>query len=110
LSRASSVLVPTIVLGELEAGFILGGRAAENRVMLDDFLAEPFVTVADVTAEVAARYGHLFAQLRRSGTPIPTNDVWIAAVTIASGAHLVTFDEDFARIGGLSATILAADR
>jgi tRNA(fMet)-specific endonuclease VapC len=107
ISRARTVLVPTVVLGELEAGFVLGGRPAENRLMLDDFLAEPFVSVIDVTVEVAARYGHLFAQLRTAGTPVPTNDIWIAAATIATGAHLVTFDTDFARIPALSATILS---
>lgn len=106
LARASTVLLPTIVLGELEAGFILGRRAAENRVMLDDFLAEPFVSIAEVTADVANRYGHLFAALREAGTPVPTNDVWIAAITIACGGHLITFDEDFTRIPALSMTVM----
>ena len=105
IARAEVVMVPTIVLGELEAGCLLGRRAGENRVALGDFLAEPFVSVLPVTPDVARHYGHLFAALRRAGTPIPTNDLWIAATTMDADAHLVTFDADFERVRGLHRTI-----
>lgn len=108
IARAEVVLLPTVVLGELEAAFQLGRRAAENRVVLDDFLAEPFVSILPITVDVARRYGEVFAALRKAGTPIPTNDVWIAATTMDAGGHLVTFDGDFARVRGLSATVLKA--
>jgi tRNA(fMet)-specific endonuclease VapC len=55
---------------------------------------------------VAIRYGRFFADLRRAGTPIPTNDLWIAATALDSGAHLLTFDGDFERIAALDCTIL----
>jgi tRNA(fMet)-specific endonuclease VapC len=45
-------------------------------------------------------------ELRKAGTPIPTNDVWIAAITIDIGAHLLTFDSDFARVARLDCTVL----
>lgn len=106
LSRATTIAIPTTVLGELEAGFALGARAAENRVALAELLDEPFVRVLDVTREVALRYGALFVALRKKGTPIGTNDIWIAAVAIESGGHLLTFDEDYAKVSGLKATIL----
>jgi len=106
LAAAETVLIPTIVLGELQAGFRLGSRTAENRVILGEFLDEPFTAVLEVTAAAAAVYGELFAQLREAGTPIPINDVWIAACAVEARAHLVTFDRDFERIRDLKATIL----
>ena len=64
VAEAAVVLLPVTVLGELEAGFLLGGRAKENRAALAEFLEEPFVAVLDSTPEVARRYGELFAALR----------------------------------------------
>lgn len=107
VASAPAVLVPMIVLGELEAGFRLGSRERENRQVLDEFLAEPFVTLVPVTSAVARSYGALFAELRRRGTPIPVNDLWIAASTIVAGATLLTFDHDFGSVPGLACRILA---
>lgn len=106
VARAEAVYVPTIVLGELYAAFSLGRRERENRVALEEFLDEEFVSVLPVTADVAQRYGQLFAELRRKGTPIPINDVWIAAVALDAGARLLTFDSDFQRIAGLDHQIM----
>jgi tRNA(fMet)-specific endonuclease VapC len=106
LAAAEVVLVPVTVLGELEAGFELGSRAKENRAVLAEFLAESFVEVLEVTRSAARRYGRIFAQLRRAGTPIPVNDIWIAAVTLDCGARLLTFDRDFARVEGLEPVLL----
>ncbi len=108
IATAEAVLVPTIVLGELEAGFRLGRRTDENRVTLAEFLAEPFVSVLEVSPEVARHYGQIFAALRKAGTPIPTNDIWIAASTVVADAHLVTFDADFGRVRALQRTVLRA--
>ena len=107
-AAADIVWVPTVVLGELEAGFALGDRQRENSVLLDEFLSEPFVSIRPVTREVAHQYGRIFAQLRRGGTPIPINDVWIAATTLDCGGCLVTFDGHFQKIAGLQARILEA--
>jgi predicted nucleic acid-binding protein len=99
-------VVPTIVLGELEAGFELGERARENLFLLSRFLAEPFVSVHDVTPSVSRHYARVFAQLRRAGRPIPINDVWIAATTLDCGGHLLTLDDDFSAVAGIDCTIL----
>lgn len=107
IASADVVYLPTIVLGELEAAFRMGRRAADNRSKLDEFLQEDFVGVLPITTDVARRYGELFATLRRAGTPIPVNDVWIAAATIDAGSHLVTFDTDFDRIDALQRSVLA---
>jgi tRNA(fMet)-specific endonuclease VapC len=108
VSAADDVFLPAVVLGELEAAFQLGSRAAENRRALAELLAQPFVHTLDVTLSVSLRYGALFATLRRQGTPIPVNDMWIAATALDAGAHLVTFDADFGRIEGLPHTLLSA--
>lgn len=107
IADAAVVLVPTTVLGELHAGFALGSRRTDNERVLDDFLGEPFVAVLPVSADVARRYGEIYASLRRAGTPIPINDVWIAAAAMDAGATLVTFDADFERIAGLAVLLFS---
>ncbi len=106
-ARADMVMLSATVLGELEAGFQLGSRYRANLASLREFLEEPFVTVENVTPSIARRYGQLFSDLRKAGTPIPTNVIWIAAAALESGAHLVTFDSDFERISGLHHTLLS---
>jgi tRNA(fMet)-specific endonuclease VapC len=109
VAAATAVLMPVIVVGELEAAFAAGTRPHENRASLEEFLAEAFVSVVPVTRSVAHRYGELFGQLRRAGTPIPVNDIWIAAIAIEQRRELLTFDWDFARVPDLRAVILATD-
>jgi tRNA(fMet)-specific endonuclease VapC len=106
IASAETVFLPTVVLGELEAGFALGRRELENRTLLAELLAEPFVAVLPVTPTVARHYGRLFASLRRAGTPIPINDIWIAATTLDCGGHLLTFDTDYKNVAALDCTIL----
>ncbi len=106
IAAAEIVILPATVLGELEGGFELGTREKENRRILAEFLAEPFVSVRPTTADVARRYGEIFARLRNAGRPIPVNDIWIAAATVDCGGHLLTFDSDFQAVAGLAATVL----
>ena len=106
LAAATVVLVPVTVLGELEAAFALGSRGKENRVALERFLRETFVRDIALTRAVARRYGQVFAQLRRARSPIPVNDIWIAASTLDCGGHLLTFDSHFRRIEHLDCTVL----
>ena len=107
LARAEVVIVPVTVLGELEGAFSAGLRAAENRRVLASFLAEPSVTIVPTTTSVARRYGRIYAQLRRAGTPIPVNDMWIAAAAIDSSGALLTFDGHFNRVDGLDCIFLS---
>ena len=107
VAAARVVIVPVTVLGELDAGFELGRRALENRRILAEFLDEPFVNVLDVTATTVRHYARIFAALRRAGTPIPVNDVWIAAATLECNGHLLTFDRDYSRIPDFDHTLYA---
>lgn len=106
VTAAAVVVIPVVVIGELQAGFELGSRAIENRRVLAEFLEEPFVSVWPVTTGTVGHYARIFAQLRRSGTPIPINDVWIAATTTECNGHLLTFDSDFSRVANLDHTLL----
>lgn len=101
VDRADEVIVSAIVYGELLAGFGLGSRAARNRGELETFMELAGVHIAAVTADVAERYADLYGHLRRAGTPIPTNDLWIAATAMEHGARLVTYDKHYAVVPGL---------
>ena len=101
LESAEEVLIPATVLGELHAGFEMGSRREANRRQLGDFLALPGVEPVAVTPDVAERYGLLVHELARQGTPLPTNDIWIAASALEAGARLVTYDPHFQHVHGL---------
>ena len=104
VEAADEIAIPSIVLGELFAGFRMGSRARRNVVELEDFLRRPGVTVAAVTKAAAERYGTLVSKLKQQGTPLPTNDIWIAAIALERGAQLVTMDSHFDDIPGVFAT------
>jgi len=96
--------VSSIVLGELWTGFIQGRRLRENQAELYEFLANPVVEVLPVDHDVARMYGEIVVDLRNAGAPIPTNDIWIAAVAVRAGATILTYDVHFksvARVGCL---------
>ncbi len=101
LSEAEQVFMSTVVLGELYAGFKGGSRETENSKNLEAFLKKTTVRTLDVSRETAEVFGVVKYQLKVQGTPIPLNDVWIAAHTIETGSQLVTFDRHFSRVAGL---------
>lgn len=101
IEEADAVYVPAVVIGELFTGFMLGKRERENRTQLDAFLDLPGISVTSVDISIAERYAGLVKQLRQQGTPIPTNDIWIAATAFETGARLVTYDAHFSNIPGL---------
>ena len=89
-------------MGELIYGFRHGRRYRQNFNQLERFLAKPLVGFVPVTIETCSRFGSAAAKLRRAGTPIPVNDVWIAAHALQTGASLLTYDAHFERVAGLS--------
>jgi predicted nucleic acid-binding protein len=68
---------------------------------LREFMEKANAHVLNTTLETALRYGLLAATLKRNGTPIPQNDIWIAALAMEHGAHLATLDSDFSLVPGL---------
>jgi tRNA(fMet)-specific endonuclease VapC len=105
LRSSEELLLPMVVVDELRFGFRNGDRYDRNLEELDEFLAHPAVLLRDVTRVTADRFGRIAALLRKAGTPVPTNDIWMAAHALETGAELVTFDRHFERIAGLAVTI-----
>jgi len=98
LAVASEVLLPIFVVGELEAGFRGGTRYAGNVAIFQRFLAKPGIRMVGSSHETARIYGEVKDSLKRAGTPVPANDIWIAASAIEHAAVLVTYDRHFASI------------
>jgi len=101
VQRAPFIGISSIVVGELLGGFAAGTRKAENRRELEAFLASPRVAFHPVERVTAERYAEIYASLKTAGTPIPTNDIWIAASAIERGLSLFTFDAHFRHVPGL---------
>lgn len=93
--RLSRIYVPFVVVAELRAGFLCGTRAERNERALTRFLATSRVTVLWPDEQTSHHYARLFRQLRSQGTPIPTNDLWSAALVVQHGLHLFTRDHHF---------------
>ena len=98
LQRAEEVCLPFVALGELRAGFAAGTQGRKNESRLTEFLNSPRVSILYADEQTTHHYATLFAELRRQGTPIPTNDLWIAALVVQHDLLLLTGDAHFSKI------------
>ena len=101
LTEAETAFLSAIVIGELHAGFCGGNRLKENKALLARFLQKSNVRVLDVTAETGEVFGQIKNALQKAGTPIPLNDVWLAAQAMETGSVIVSFDAHFDQVSGL---------
>ena len=104
--NAESILISPIVLGELIFGFRNGTRFEENMDDLNKFINHEVIDLVQIGRITSDRYSRIAAQLKRHGSPIPTNDIWIAAQTMEHGAELISSDLHFEKISGLVCTII----
>lgn len=95
VTTAEEVHLPFVVLAELRAGFALGRKAAENEQVLRRFLLKPGVSVLFADEQTTHHYATVFRQLRKQGTPIPTNDLWISALVLQHDLVLHARDRHF---------------
>ena len=95
VTAAERVFLPFVALAELRGGFQAGTLARENERTLTRFLASERVSVLYPDETTTQVYAGLFAQLRRQGTPIPTNDIWIAALALQHNLALLSRDAHF---------------
>ncbi|HEY2760111.1 MAG TPA: type II toxin-antitoxin system VapC family toxin [Pirellulales bacterium] len=109
IEAAPRVGVSVVVLAELLTGFRLGRYWQKNFDDLQAFLSWPGVEILSIESETARRYSELSVELRRAGTPIPTNDLWIAATALATGFGILTYDAHFRRIPGIIVGTTAND-
>ena len=100
--RSQEVVLSAVVIGELLYGYRYGLRMARNLRELDDFLANPHVTLVTVSRTTADRYSRIATALRAKGRPIPTNDIWIAAHAMETGTELISSDGHFKHVDGLA--------
>ena len=101
LQKADNIGLSTVSIGELLSGFKGGKREQKNRAELELFLDSPRVTVFAIDEETAEFYAEIIDNLRNIGRPIPTNDIWIAAVAFQHGLKLFTKDTHFKVVPGL---------
>lgn len=106
LDAAEWVGVPAVTLGELRTGFLLGSHRDRNEADLRELLRNPVVEELSIDAEVTHHYAAIVVDLRRAGTPIPTNDIWIAASAAREGALVLTFDGHFEAIRRVGSVVL----
>ena len=108
IDQADWIGLPNVVRGELWAGFLLGNQVERNAQALALFLDHTAVETLDVDSNVARIYGEIFVELRHKGTPLPTNDIWVAATAIHAGATVLTFDTHFSEIARVGVLLLEA--
>jgi tRNA(fMet)-specific endonuclease VapC len=101
VQRASQIIVTSVVLGELFAGFAIGAREAQNRYELRMFITSTRVVITATDEQTAEHYADIYRDLRAKGRPIPTNDLWIAASALQHDCALFTFDRHFQAVDGL---------
>ena len=95
LGECDEVWLPLVVLAEIKAGFYGGSQQHRNESLLQGFLAKSTVGILLPARGTAEHYARLFVQLKRAGTPIPDNDLWIAALVLENDLQLITRDQHF---------------
>lgn len=98
IQQAEEVFLNPIILGELMAGFLMGKNEKRNRAILQDFLSSPRVKIVEIDEEISERYAVIVGYLRIRGTPIPTNDIWIAASAMQQGLKVLTTDKHYLEV------------
>jgi tRNA(fMet)-specific endonuclease VapC len=101
IRRLDFIGIDITVMAELYTGFRGGTKEVKNRNELELFLNNPRVHILNHEPETAEFYALIFHDLKKHGTPIPTNDIWIAAIAMQHGLALLTLDEHFSKIDGL---------
>jgi tRNA(fMet)-specific endonuclease VapC len=95
VEQATEVWLPFVVVGELRAGFAVGSQGTRNEAVLRRFLTKPGVRVVYAGEQTTHHYANVYRQLRKQGTPIPTNDMWIAALALEHSLVLFARDVHF---------------
>ena len=95
---ARSLVLPLVVLAELRAGFAAGSQESANAANLQRFLASPRVSVLPPDEQTTHHYARIHLELRRAGASVPTNDLWIAALSVQHDLVLCTSDRHFRHV------------
>ena len=101
LAKCEEIIVPAATLAELLEGNCFRDNSNAANVALNHFLDMPNVRFVPAGHSIAYRYAQISYSLRRRGTPVPPNDIWIAATAFENGACVLSYDAHFDRIDGL---------
>ncbi|MFQ5790105.1 MAG: type II toxin-antitoxin system VapC family toxin [Acidobacteriota bacterium] len=102
LEFAEAVYLPFVVLGELRAGFSVGKYGPQNERVLREFLLRQGVESLYADEQTTHHYAAIYRQLRGQGTPLPTNDMWIAALVLQHDLVLCHRDHHFEHLPQLA--------
>ena len=99
----ASFYMPVIAQGELLAGIEAAASPARQAALLVWYkrTVNEVTEVLPVTSAVAEQYARIYSTLRKAGTPISSNDMWIAAIALAHDLIVVTADRDLEFVPGL---------
>jgi len=106
-THGEHLYLPSVVIGELNFGFMKGSQQQFNERKLKQFIKRLRVEIIDVDADVARKYAIVFLSLQKKGTRIPINDVWIAASCMEIGGTLLTRDSHFEVVEQIETVILS---
>ena len=98
IQQSDEISLTPVIVGELLAGFVKGRYEKKNRDLLKEFLKSPRVSIMEIDEETSERYAIIVNYLREHGTPIPTNDIWIAASAMQYGLKILTIDKHYLKI------------
>jgi len=99
IGEAELIIVPAVVLGELYYGALNSRLKEQNLARINEFVSK--CPVIGTNAATALEYGRIKNNLKQKGTPIPENDIWIAALASQYGFRVFTRDEHFLKIDGI---------
>lgn len=95
IQRSDEIFFNPVIIGELLAGFAMGKHEKQNKAILSELLASPRIKLVGIDEETSERYAIIMKHLRKLGTPIPTNDLWIAACAMQHGLKVLTTDSHY---------------
>lgn len=100
LRKASQIALPVIVLGEYRYGI----AHSRDRQRYEQWLNEslPAFEVLDIDERTSIPYAIVRTELKKAGTPIPSNDVWIAALCRQHALPLLSRDRHFDLVPGIA--------
>ena len=95
IQKAQQIFLPFVTIAELRAGFLWGTQSEQNERTLVRFLNSSRVAILYADEQTTHHYARLFFQMRKQGTPVPTNDLWIAALVVQYDLWLFARDQHF---------------
>ena len=93
------VLLPVTVIGEYRYGLLSSRERVEREARFEGFCR--VCRLLSIDEETAGHYAGVRQRLRLAGTPIPENDIWIAALCLQHGQKILSNDRHFDQVQGV---------